>query len=253
MHGNSALPLGIIYGIAEDYHVLLQGSRPLKGMVARGSVRSGKLTSASDLGREQPVRQLVLDLIGQQIIPCPAGTLCVPSRPHECIVWDGSAASTGTLKVTVDRRVSIVPYGVYRIFTYDGGRQVSQVVESAFCNCATFADADTLVTGSTDNMVRLWRVTRNDRSREQPLSITLTHIMRGHTATVSCVTASRAWSLIVTGSQDGSAALWDLNRGVYVRSIWHGSGPAAEVHLAAVNASTVCISQLSWRSDIDCA
>ncbi len=31
MHGNSALPLGIIYGIAEDYHLLTQGSRPLKG------------------------------------------------------------------------------------------------------------------------------------------------------------------------------------------------------------------------------
>ena len=31
MHGNSALPIGIIYGIAEDYHLLTQGSKPLKG------------------------------------------------------------------------------------------------------------------------------------------------------------------------------------------------------------------------------
>ena len=31
MHGNAALPLGIIYGIAEDYHLLTQGTRPLKG------------------------------------------------------------------------------------------------------------------------------------------------------------------------------------------------------------------------------
>ena len=89
-------------------------------------------------------------------------------------------------------------------------------------------------------MVRLWHIIRNDRSREQPVTLHLTHLMRGHTARVSCITASRAWSLIVSGSKDGSAALWDLNRGVYTRSIWHGTGPASEVHLVAINESTVC-------------
>lgn len=118
-------------------------------------------------------------------------------------------------------------------------RQVSQVVESAFCSCATFTDADTLVTGSTDNMVRLWHVLRNSQNRDQPVTLQLTHQMRGHTARVSAVTASRAWSLIVSGSKDGSAALWDLNRGVYTRSIWHGAGEAFEVHLVAINESTV--------------
>ncbi|OSD07923.1 beach-domain-containing protein [Trametes coccinea BRFM310] len=219
MHGNSALPLGIIYGIAEDYHLLTQSSRPLK-----------------ELGKDQPVRELVLDIIGQQVVPCPDGMLCVPSRPHEGVFWDSSPASIGALKIVVDRKVS-------------------QVVENSFCSCATFADADTLVTGSTDNMVRLWHVARNDRSREQPVTLQLTHLMRGHTARVSCVTASRAWSLIVSGSKDGSAALWDLNRGVYVRSIWHGTGEAHEVHLAAVNESTgyiaTCSRQRLWLHTIN--
>ncbi|TBU31477.1 beach-domain-containing protein [Dichomitus squalens] len=209
MHGNSALPLGIIYGIAEDYHLLTQGSKPLR-----------------DLGPEQPVHDLVLDLIGAQVIPCPGGTLCVPSRPHEGIVWDSSSGSTGALKVVLDRKVS-------------------QVVESAFCSCATYADGDTLVTGSTDNMVRLWKIIRNDRSREQPVTLQLTHLMRAHTARVTCITASRAWSLIVSGSNDGSAALWDLNRGVYTRSIWHGTGPSSEVHLVAINESTGYIATCS--------
>ncbi|KAI0646236.1 beach-domain-containing protein [Trametes meyenii] len=209
MHGNSSLPLGLIYGIAEDYHLLTQSSRPLK-----------------DLGPDQPVRELVLDLIGQQVVACPDGTICIPSRPHEVVLWDSSPGSIGALKVVVDRRVS-------------------QVVESAFCSCATFADAETLVTGSTDNTVRLWRVTRNDRNRDQPIALQLTHLMRGHTARVSCVTASRAWSLIVSGSKDGSAALWDLNSGVYTRSIWHGSGEAYEVHLAAINESTGYIATCS--------
>ena len=68
--------------------------------------------------------------------------------------------------------------------------------------------------------------------------------MRIHTNEVVCVTASRTWSLAVSGSKDGSAALWDLNRGTYVRSIWHGreDGDVDEnmaVNMVAVNESTV--------------
>lgn len=63
---------------------------------------------SSDLGPELPVRELVLDLIGQQVVPCPEGSLCVPSRPHEGILWDGGPVSTGTLKVIVDRKVRTI-------------------------------------------------------------------------------------------------------------------------------------------------
>ena len=121
-------------------------------------------------------------------------------------------------------------------------KKVVQVVESALCSCAAFADADTLVTGSTDYTVRLWKLARappGSHRSEPPLKVDLTHIMRGHSAPVSSITASRAWSLVVSGSQDGSASLWDLNRGIYVRSIWHGEGPAHAVHLTAIQESTV--------------
>ena len=62
--------------------------------------------------------------------------------------------------------------------------------------------------------------------------------MRVHRGTILYVAASRTWSVIVSGSEDGSAALWDLNRAVYMRSVWHG-GDGVGVHLAAVNESTV--------------
>lgn len=68
--------------------------------------------------------------------------------------------------------------------------------------------------------------------------------MRVHTNDVVAVAASRTWSLAVSGSKDGSAALWDLNRGTYVRSIWHGQQDVPEdenmaVNLIAINESTV--------------
>lgn len=112
MHGNSALPLGTIYGIAEDYHLLTQGSKPLKGPIRHCLTRKMlplTQTARSDLGLEQPVRDLVVDLIGQQVVPCPSGSIVVPSRPHESIHWDSGRASTGTLKVIVDRRVRASP------------------------------------------------------------------------------------------------------------------------------------------------
>ena len=64
--------------------------------------------------------------------------------------------------------------------------------------------------------------------------------MRIHMDEVVCVAASRAWPLVVSGSKDGSAAIWDLNCGMYVRSIWHGEGgESTTVNLVAINESTV--------------
>ncbi|KAI6028705.1 hypothetical protein F5J12DRAFT_903638 [Pisolithus orientalis] len=64
-------------------------------------------------------------------------------------------------------------------------------------------------------------------------------------------TASRAWSVVVSGSSDGSAVLWDLNRGTYVQSIWHAEGNirsgSASVDLVVINESTGCIATRSTR------
>lgn len=114
------------------------------------------------------------------------------------------------------------------------------MIESAFCTCAAFADNNSLATGSSDYTVRLWKATRGSHSHSsRGLRISLSHIMRIHTDEVICVAASRAWSFVVSGSRDGSAALWDLNRGVYVRSIWHGEASESAVNLVAINESTV--------------
>jgi WD40 repeat protein len=173
-----------------------------------------------DLGGSNAVRELVVDVIGERIIPCAERTLVVPSHPHEVVEWDAAHAPAGELRIAVDKKVV-------------------QVIEAALCSCAAFADAETLVSGSTDYTVRLWKLVRGQAAAPRPLSVNLTHIMRAHSAPVMCVTASRPWSAVVSGSQDGSAAIWDLNRGVYIRSIWHGNGKEHGVHLAAIQDSMV--------------
>ena len=179
---------------------------------------------SSDLGSNIPVRNLVIDMIGEKILPCPAGVLFVPSHPHKQIERSASHSGAKELRVVVDHKVV-------------------QVIEGSFCTCVAFADSNNMVTGSSDYTVRLWTLTRGAQvgGKNLPLSVSLTHIMGVHTDEVISVAACRAWSLIVSGSKDGSAALWDLNRAVYVQSIWHGEGgemPA--VSLIDINESTVC-------------
>ena len=168
--------------------------------------------------------------MNDKMIPCPEGMLSVPQYPLENVEWRIGSAE---LRVVVDHKVV-------------------QVIEYAFCTCAVFADASSLITGSSDYTVRLWKVVRgpNPNSASSAMQVSLSHIMRVHTDAVTCVTASRPWSLVVSGSKDGSAALWDLNRGVYVRSIWHGEGgESTAVDLVAINESTVSIA-VSWESHI---
>lgn len=93
-----------------------------------------------------------------------------------------------------------------------------------------------MASGGDDHTVRLWKLIR---SYGAPLRIAISHVMRGHRGPVTCVAASRTWSIVVSGSKDGSAIVWDLNRGTYVASIWHGNTERHEVHLVAVNESTV--------------
>lgn len=134
--------------------------------------------------------------------------------------------------------------------------QVVQTIEATFPTCAAFADQDTLVTGSDDSLVRTWRLSHaslptspfvgSATGKGQGPSLSLVHLLRKHSAPITCLRVSRAWSVAISGSLDGSAILWDLNKGLYVRSIWHASGDSsiqdAVVHLVAINESTV-----RWR------
>jgi WD40 repeat protein len=114
--------------------------------------------------------------------------------------------------------------------------QVVQVIESVPCNSVAFADGENMASGGNDHTVRLWKLVR---SYGIPPRVAVSHVMRGHKGSVTCVAASRTWSIVVSGSRDGSAIVWDLNRGTYVASIWHGDDERHEVHLVAINDSTV--------------
>jgi hypothetical protein len=50
-----------------------------------------------------PVREILLDPVGDKVIPCPQGSLTVPLYPHEQIEW---CLDTKELRALVDHKVS---------------------------------------------------------------------------------------------------------------------------------------------------
>lgn len=66
--------------------------------------------------------------------------------------------------------------------------------------------------------------------------LNIKHTLYSHTDAVTCLAASTAYNVIISGSRDCSAVIWDLCRGVFVRQLRGHAGPIAAV---AVNELTV--------------
>ena len=52
-------------------------------------------------------------------------------------------------------------------------------------------------------------------------------LLYGHTDAVTCLAASSAWNVAVSGSRDRTAILWDLSRYQYVKTLDGHAGPVA--------------------------
>jgi len=66
--------------------------------------------------------------------------------------------------------------------------------------------------------------------------LTLKKSLFGHAEAVTCLTASAAYNIIVSGSRDRTCIIWDLNELVFVRQL---RGHAAPVAAVTVNELTV--------------
>ncbi|SGY50147.1 BQ5605_C001g00859 [Microbotryum silenes-dioicae] len=84
-------------------------------------------------------------------------------------------------------------------------------MHSEFVSAACFADVRTFVTASTDTNVSLWRWRWKHHQRGE-VQFQQVECLRGHSDQVVCLAASRPYSIVVSGSDDKTAIIWDLNR-----------------------------------------
>ncbi|KAG8823617.1 hypothetical protein FRC17_009281 [Serendipita sp. 399] len=201
--------VGIIHNFGQTPRKLFSHPHPARIMDGRTSLPLGALFGIPEdysmLSQEaKPLRNsldeaivyLAVDTMSEKILPCSSQMLYVPLYPHESIHW---GLPDQSIRLHIDRKVV-------------------QVAESAQCVCAAFADSEALITGMEDSTIGIWKLVRLPGERT---TLTWTHILRGHTDRIVSVAASRAWSLIASGSDDQTVILWDLNRAHYVRTLKH--------------------------------
>ncbi|KAM3836501.1 WD repeat- and FYVE domain-containing protein 4 [Vipera latastei] len=94
------------------------------------------------------------------------------------------------------------------------------------CLCAVSPTPGTLVTSGSSSVVCVWDLCRTTAGAT---ALLLKQPLYGHTQPVTCLAASTAYGLLVSGSADGSCIFWDLNRLTCLTRL-----PAHEAGLSAV-------------------
>lgn len=115
----------------------------------------------------------------------------------------------------------------FRIGVYDSDRALFVCEASAqnsgeilACACP---NARTIVTAGTSSVVTVWEF---DSRRK---SLTVKHSLHGHIDAVTCLAASTPYNMIVSGSRDGTAIVWDMSRFTFVRQLSDHVGLVAAV------------------------
>ncbi|XP_068022264.1 WD repeat- and FYVE domain-containing protein 4 [Melanerpes formicivorus] len=100
------------------------------------------------------------------------------------------------------------------------------------CLCAVSPSATTIITSGTSSVVCVWEVSF---TKDKVKSLNLRQALYGHTQAVTCLAASVTYSIIVSGSDDRTCIIWDLNQLTYINQLpAHGT----KLCSVAINNST---------------
>ncbi|XP_060740179.1 WD repeat and FYVE domain-containing protein 3 isoform X1 [Tachysurus vachellii] len=98
--------------------------------------------------------------------------------------------------------------------------------------CAICPNPKLVITGGTSTAICVWETSP---SKEKAKTLTLKQALLGHTDAVTCLTASSAYHIVVSGSRDRTCIIWDLNKLSFVTQL--------RGHRAPVSA--LCINELT--------
>lgn len=87
--------------------------------------------------------------------------------------------------------------------------------------CCACLNEKIIITAGTNSMVTVWQCDKK--------KFTIKQNLYGHSEPVTCIAASRAYNLIVSGSRDRSCIMWDLSNLAFVRQLKGHPAPVAAV------------------------
>eukprot|EP00943_MAST-04B_sp_MAST-4B-sp1_P002658 g2658.t1 len=140
------------------------------------------------------------------------GAILHPPTFRKYLAWghpDGSVQVHTYVATPLHRDVG-------RIVTTHDGLHVGPVTCAIFSN-----DGQLLVTGGQDAVLGLWNVSKNDKRRKtlkgSERILKLKGRLTGHNRSITCVSISTLNGIIISGSEDCSAIIWDISEMVLVR------------------------------------
>uniref|UniRef100_A0A8C3Y3C9 WDFY family member 4 n=1 Tax=Catharus ustulatus TaxID=91951 RepID=A0A8C3Y3C9_CATUS len=84
------------------------------------------------------------------------------------------------------------------------------------CLCAVCPSATTLITSGTSSVVCVWEFSL---VKDKVKCLNLRQALYGHTQAVTCLAASVTYSIFVSGSDDRSCIIWDLNQLTFINQL----------------------------------
>ncbi|EMP26573.1 WD repeat- and FYVE domain-containing protein 4 [Chelonia mydas] len=100
------------------------------------------------------------------------------------------------------------------------------------CLCAVCPTPTTVITSGTSTVVCVWELSL---VKDKVRCLNLRKALYGHTQAVTCLAASVTYSVLVSGSNDRTCIIWDLNKLTYVT---HLPAHRASLSAIAINDST---------------
>ncbi|XP_046392591.1 WD repeat and FYVE domain-containing protein 3 isoform X2 [Ischnura elegans] len=176
-----------------------------------------------NLDNLKPSMQPIKELKGPvgQILHCDKGTLLaveqnkvlIPPSCNKYVAWGFADHSLRIGHYESDRAVLVCE-----------GAGLHHTGEILTCVCPS---SKLIVTAGTSTVVTVWEYGKKQLSIKRSLY--------GHTDAVTCLAASPAYNVVVSGSRDATAIVWDLSRLIFVRQL---RGHAAPIAAVAVNELT---------------
>ncbi|XP_066568174.1 WD repeat and FYVE domain-containing protein 3 isoform X2 [Amia ocellicauda] len=163
---------------------------------------------------KDPVGQIVCTDKG--ILAVEQNKVLIPPTWNKTFAWGYADLSCRLANYESDKAVIV----------YEGLSEWGQIL------CAICPNPKLVITGGTSTAICVWEM---GTSKERAKTLTLKQSLLGHTDAVTCLTASSAYHIIVSGSRDRTCIIWDLNKLAFVTQLRGHRSPV----------SALCINELT--------
>ena len=129
-----------------------------------------------------------------------------------------------------------------RLFSTDQDRllAVFEDLQLGKINAVASADGKRIFTAGDSSVIHVWEI-KQYAFRGKP-SLVKKSILSGHIAPITCLTASASYAILLSGSEDCSVIMWDLNHLEFIRQFRAHPSPIAAIAINSLTGDIVTTS-----------